>query len=901
MNSNVETALYESLKHDLDAIERFYQKRYHIIHRKVRTELGRYGIDIRDARQPWERVDINEVDSIFQCLLDIHDIFGELIWYGKVNQNGFLRIFTKIKRTGARLHSGILDLESSLHAASFASQESCLSSFFAIGEEIPRLRDRVKKRALGHYSLFLPRVLADCGFDISPISMYLAIANDDKAAMIMLLEASGIPISRSKDHFVFFDLLDYSILKNAARCAGYLLEQVGDEHGTANSETGDVFHHLVIGEGRMHKSKNQNSPTLCKEQSKLDTNAAQEPISLGFSSIVKLSKKQPSMVQREDTYGRLPLHYAAEYGHSDLCSALLYHSDAADSAYAPDTEGITPLHLAIMVGSVLTIKVLLRSCTPIAYSGESPITMRILNSCLIIAIRLRNSEIATMLTAAGAHVDYKDPSGESPLYHAVRNGLTGIMENLLKLPNEACQVINQVELSRGRSPLISACMEGHLPLVEQLLEYGADPDIYDLNGWTAKNHAVFRGHLSIAKILPPFDPISNNKIVQAYKAPQGFVLPQRVTKQARYISRAILENHHYNNSGLSKVLVTLGPMNTRRRSKSVDLSPLVTHQLYSPQPELGYILKIASSDGTSYSFDLPVLIDTANEPMLFTTNNLHEFHLDISVYRMNRHVDDNELNKRPVGRGIAFPCNLQDTLGVKHESLYRDYTIPLLDVESLGYVGNVILSLIAVKAFPHQPRTHGRKEQGFWNEGNPTQIIGHRGSGANNPEKSNLQIGENTIQSFLTACDLGASCVEFDVQLTKDYRTVIFHDFLVMATGGNVPLHTLTYDQFMHLGKLQSPKGNLSGMAEARYWEKTENHDQQPRPRSYSLDTFEDSRSRDLINRMKYTEEGVRNDIKGNLRGHSIQEPATTLEQLLTELPETMAFNLEISKSMVLN
>ena len=44
---------------------------------------------------------------------------------------------------------------------------------------------------------------------------------------------------------------------------------------------------------------------------------------------------------------------------------------------------------------------------------------------------------------------------------------------------------------------------------------------------------------------------------------------------------------------------------------------------------------------------------------------------------------------------------------------------------------------------------------------------------------------------------------------------------------------------------------------------------------------------------MKYTEEGLQNNIKGNLRGYSIQEVSSTLEQLLT------AFNIEIKYPML--
>ena len=130
-----------------------------------------------------------------------------------------------------------------------------------------------------------------------------------------------------------------------------------------------------------------------------------------------------------------------------------------------------------------------------------------------------------------------------------------------------------------------------------------------------------------------------------------------------------------------------------------------------------------------------------------------------------------------------------------------------------------------------------------------------------------------------TANKLGASCVEFDVQLTKDYTLVIFHDFLVMETGVDVPLNMLTCDQFMHFSHSQVPKSG-------------------PKQRFHSLSASID-RSQDFIERMKYTEEGLGNNVKGNLRGHSIQELSSILEQLLAELPDSIAFNVEIKYSML--
>ena len=187
-------------------------------------------------------------------------------------------------------------------------------------------------------------------------------------------------------------------------------------------------------------------------------------------------------------------------------------------------------------------------------------------------------------------------------------------------------------------------------------------------------------------------------------------------------------------------------------------------------------------------------------------------------------------------------------------------------------------SILIVRPF-QPPNTPPTESPGFWKEDGPAQFVGHRGSGVNSTGRSNLQIGENTFRSFLTATNPGASCVEFDVQMTKDHIPVIFHDFLVVETGADVPLHMLTFDQFMHLSRSQAPRSDLSSSTEARYLEKSVfNGDLRPKLRSHSVNTYDDYRCQDLVKRMRYTKEGMHKDIKGNLRGHSIQEPSSTLE-----------------------
>jgi glycerophosphodiester phosphodiesterase len=191
----------------------------------------------------------------------------------------------------------------------------------------------------------------------------------------------------------------------------------------------------------------------------------------------------------------------------------------------------------------------------------------------------------------------------------------------------------------------------------------------------------------------------------------------------------------------------------------------------------------------------------------------------------------------------------------------------------------------------------------YWKTVKSTKIIGHRGLGKNVNTRKSLQLGENTIQSFIAAANLGASYVEFDVQLTKDHVPVIYHDFLVSETGIDAPMHTLTLEQFLHIGGAQTPRP--SRPASPRNFNSTNGSiEQRPVPyrqRASSLDRGKEDRNMtvDMPERMKHTRDFKAQGFKGNLRGNSIQAPFTTLEEMFQKLPESIGFNIEMKYPML--
>ena len=478
-----------------------------------------------------------------------------------------------------------------------------------------------------------------------------------------------------------------------------------------------------------------------------------------------------------------------------------------------------------------------------------------------------------------------DLSETSLLYLAARDGHEDVVKAILASATMSSDLLNKAETSNGWTPLCIACINGHLPIVNLLLEAGAERRLCDLAGWTEKEHAVFRGHMKVAGLLTAsefedYESPPSRRILQAGIVRPGESLRCALKKEIRAASR--LEPPETTRSlrrlprDHSQIFVTLGPSNTRCNLKPVDMDKQLSN--LDNNTGLGVIIKAVGIESTTIrSIKTPILDDMINKPLQFTTTteDLENLHIVFQVFRTSSVYDS---GMQIMGTGIVLLKNLRAGFAHNRASLIRDFTVPLLENISMTCIGMVTTSILIVSPFLPQCPNLPRPSPGFWEPGS-TQVVGHRGFGANSIARTHLQLGENTVQSFLTANKLGASCVEFDVQLTKDYTPVIFHDFLVMETGGDVPLHMLTFDQFMHFSHSQVPKSGS-------------------KQRSRSMSAYND-RSQDLVERMKYTEEGLQGNIKGNLRGYSVQEISSTLEQLLIELPNSIAFNVEIKYPML--
>lgn len=141
-------------------------------------------------------------------------------------------------------------------------------------------------------------------------------------------------------------------------------------------------------------------------------------------------------------------------------------------------------------------------------------------------------------------------------------------------------------------------------------------------------------------------------------------------------------------SGFAQIYVNLGALDTYNPCTPVDLSPLMSPGSSGPQEEGEYLVEIHSldEDQISHIIHLPIMEDMANQPLRFVTRPPRTFKLAFDIYKA---FGTFRSKGSQVGRAIALLDDLKKCLGPRHESLIRDFTIPITETDSLNYSGSL--------------------------------------------------------------------------------------------------------------------------------------------------------------------------------------------------------------------
>ena len=634
--------------------------------------------------------------------------------------------------------------------------------------------------------------------------------------------AAHLDIMNADGHLaeVLVKLLQRAISTKSLGCIEILLSRVTTLRDTEDVYDRNIFHKYIINFGRSRTTPARSTPDSTSTDegffiTPAVTSRASSPVHLGCSRKTEerlddieilriLLKRTPVTVRSslvaKDFYGRMPLHYGASYGIYKACELIVYYMKEWKLVTEPlrwdtrvwqDTEGLTPLHLAVMNGHEITLNTLFDS----EQSDQFPSIIRPTEGQPILSLAVKGNapELVDRLIVAGMDLNFQDSTGETALHLACRLGYTNVVRRFLAGSETQNCNLELAERTFGWTPLFVAAAEGFTEIVNTLVEGGADPEKCDNSGWYAYEHAFFRGHLECGKRIFPRGPSDGSASFPFTGSPDS--LPQLPTVNWKSDNRleAVKSFGHHSLVGKSMIVVTLGSTDVRKQTSmepiALDTVPITKAIPTHLDSALSLIVTAKGAEGERYVFDLPFQESPATEPLVFYSANPENVQLLFDIvptYAGNR--------DKIVGRAVALLSSVRTQVGHVRTSLQGGVTLPFIESSTLSVIGTISFEFITIHPFTHEKVSIGHNSS-YWKTLITSRVIGHRGLGKNENGRKSLQLGENTIASFLAAANLGASYVEMDVQLTKDHIPVVYHDFTVGETGLDAPMHSLTLEQ----------------------------------------------------------------------------------------------------------
>ncbi|RKF82953.1 Glycerophosphocholine phosphodiesterase GDE1 [Golovinomyces cichoracearum] len=937
-NSDGDVDLAEFLFHldrNLEVVDSFYNRKFADACRRLKVLQERYST----SRLATSALDNGENDEVISVLLELRGQLRNLQWFGDVNRRGFVKITKKLDKKLPHTCTRKRYIEFKVNQKPFATDTELLSKIDEINQWISSIGEAKNfKKASSNYTESMqslsPENIIHLPKEIFEIIDKL-ISENDFILLQQTMEKYITDFDTPEAQKILINLLQRAISNRSKQSIKYFLEKIRSLHESDGISQRNFLHRLVISTGQIESDK-QNSKGMRQNSSNESTDNVRfiTPALIPLSGPIfskPIQSKQQILVNEyailldfvlenlmphqrialmsKDSYGRTPLHYAAQLEFSIISEIVIKYlqkwnlsslDDNIDAVDARDNEGLTPLDISVNGGHTSTTKTLLDYEKWLSVSGD------------ITALETKSSKLGRLISAAtksnftsivkllienDVDINWQDGAGETALHISARYGHSKCAEILITGNEKQKADLELAEHKFSWTPLHVACVDGHISVVELLIEKGANLTKLDASGWTAKEHAALRGHMTIAKRLadarPGFKEVNletgfseSTSIMSSIESSRSLDSNSRLIEPIKTFGHRYLKNE-------SLVLVNLGSMDARKNISAVKLEkiPIVVAHLTQLDTALSLYVSAESAQGEPVIIDLPINESFNTEPIVFTAINTAEvkIYFDVIPTYSGRQKDR-------LGRGVALLSNLKQAVGAKRIDLQRDLSVPIMSTD-LEVIGVVNFNCLVITPFSH-PNMSITAKQTYWKEMTTTMVIGHRGLGKNLTSNKSLQLGENTLQSFIAAANLGANYVEFDVQLTKDHIPVIYHDFLVSETGIDAPVHTLTLEQFLHLND-NTP--STQKMIIPSCDKSTSTSSELPRiachRRSKSLSHSIPECT--MPERMKHTRDFKLKGFKANSWGNFIQAPFTTLEEMFLKLPENVGFNIEMKYPMI--
>ena len=736
--SNPTLALNGKLDAEHKRVESIYADRLSIVQQSVAALHAWYGIhEANGINTMLHQINRGELRALVRQGLALLEKLQEVFQYGYLNQQAFLRILSKLEHPSA--HSSEVFTAFNPVETQFSHQVPCLESIDTLMQFIVTIWPVCLTEPPHEATLPLRLKIHESSqaLESSVEEFSRAVLHNNASHLQELLQGHGDELQGQggKLQPLLADLLEYSVLCLASKCTDALIPYIRSLVLIDPNGTGNILHRLTASIGLGSKPRFNRLTHHDINLPALENTDQAIRILLGILDALSVFVR-PALSQK-DILGRSPVHYAAMYGLTELCSTHLERAAeeqgvlfalVSELLVTQDSDGFAPLQLSIRGGHFETTHILADSFKMVAAVGDV-VPPGCLSDTLIGALNVgiarlshkRDHEAAHYLVSALQDVASDKPNLQKAVLLAVQYGCQSLLEELFTRFPDTERLLNIPDASQCWTPLIIASVEGHFEIVKILVQSGADVALRDRKGWTAKDHAAFRGHLEIAEWFADRElPVRE----QMERSQNSVDTPEDTQRKATLSSLPSYPRPLPIANDETQILLSIGPANTRSKLQGVDLSPMLPHHDGRSCDYVGYAIQIHSeaARGPSALIRLPILEEVINDPWCYSTKDK-----DIVTFTLNLIglKNQNDINGRIIASGVAELKYLQRGFSVDHESLSRDYTIPLLHEESLKLAGRVTVCFLVVTPLYYLGTPPGSKS-GFWKMG--TQVVGHRGA-----------------------------------------------------------------------------------------------------------------------------------------------------------------------------
>lgn len=702
----------------VDSVEHFYHKAYTILLLKLprRTRYqGPHHVTDLDLTGLFSLDELDHVELHHHkaAIVELVAEVDKLRWYGRVNTDALRKIIRRIDSLNAGGSNIATQVEDHLCKSEFATQTQCLRILESLNKALTYIaRQEIPKKPTSIQQFFCTRI-AKVDPSISALPIFLAIESDNSLELGKLIDA----VSKGDLNFPRLQFL-HVLFESSIQCfsksswVDVLISRAISLDAVLVIE--NCLRDAVIKLGRGLSRRRQTIPS-------------DHELSLFLLTYIleRLLAIRLNILYGQDYLGRIPLHYACEYGLADVCEIFLESMKAWDlsgaggskpSILLQDMQSRSPLQLSVLGGHPEVTRLLIKFLGHDYGNHNKTFVSRFriaAGELLLFAVRSNSSEALTSLLGTDIDINCYDALGQTPLYLAARSGNESFV-NLL-LPYKP--LLDRYETVKSWTPLIIASLKGFSAIVEVLLKHGANVEHRDLLGWTAIDHASYRGHIPLAKALLKTTKGLNHSQAIEIRHYLKTSLRQKLPSRGQPCRTSSTKESH--------IVVNLGSLDLSDTTPAVRLS---SHLIENPSimhPESLFALgvSIVGRASPSHIIPLPLLEDATNIPWIFTTTDLTDTKLAFEILRNEPVATE---GRELIGRGMTLLGSSKRSPHTKRESLNRNYTVPILSTATLEYIGAVTFSFIISTPLV-LPNTPPINTEELWFENGPSKVVGHRG------------------------------------------------------------------------------------------------------------------------------------------------------------------------------